>query len=79
MKSRASHYNCLAFRQGFRLLVYMHSAAPMLCISFHAPFAFTIGLNLFALLALLLLTLPLELTFHVLFALPRFAERRRTF
>ena len=29
--------------------------------------------------ALLLLTLPLELTFQVLFALPRLAERRRTF
>ena len=46
---------------------------------FYAAFVFTIGLNLFELLALLLLTLPLELTFHVLFALPRFADRKRTF
>ncbi len=44
-----------------------------------AAFVCTIGENLFALLALLLLTLPLELTFHVLFALPRFADRKRTF
>lgn len=38
-----------------------------------------IGSKTFALLPLLLLTLPDELTFQVLHALPRFADRRRTF
>ena len=33
----------------------------------------------FAFVALLLLTLPDVFTFHVLFALPRFAERNRQF
>lgn len=39
----------------------------------------TIGSNLFAFEALLLFTLPEVLTFQVLFALPRLAERKRTF
>ena len=37
------------------------------------------GAGLFAFVALLLLALPLVLTFHVLLALPRLAERKRTF
>lgn len=37
------------------------------------------GAGLFAFVALLLLAFPDVLTFHVLFALPRFAERSRTF
>ena len=37
------------------------------------------GAGLFAFVALLLLALPVVLTFHVVFALPRFAERNRTF
>ena len=37
------------------------------------------GAGRFAFVALLLLALPLELTFHALFALPRLADRRRTF
>jgi len=37
------------------------------------------GAGLFAFVALLLLALPVVFTFHVLFALPRFADRRRTF
>ena len=37
------------------------------------------GAGLFAFVALLLLALPLELTFHTLLALPRLAERTRTF
>ena len=53
-------------------------------INIHYVFAYksnvnTIGENLFALLALLLLTLPDEFTFQVLLALPRLAERKRTF
>lgn len=44
-----------------------------------AAFVYAIGEKRFALLALLLLTLPLAFTFHVLYALPRLAERRRTF
>ena len=40
---------------------------------------YTIGKKRLLQLALLLLTLPLELTFHVLFASPRYAERNRTF
>ena len=37
-----------------------------------------IGAHAFALDVLLLLTLPEELTFHVLLALPLLAERKRT-
>ena len=37
------------------------------------------GANRFEFVALLLLTLPVEFTFQVLFALPRLALRRRAF
>jgi hypothetical protein len=37
------------------------------------------GAHRFAFVALLLLALPVELTFHALLPLPRFAERRRQF
>jgi hypothetical protein len=52
----------------------------MLCISQFIPSAETqVGASAFAFVALLLLALPVEFTFHVLFELPRLAERRRTF
>ena len=76
--SPASYRYCLAIRQGFRFLVSVlkSDCHCMTAYRFHVG---TIGANLFELLALLLLTLPDELTFHVLYALPRFAERNRTF
>ncbi len=43
------------------------------------PHVIQSGAHRFAFVALLLLALPVELTFHVLFALPRLAERKRQF
>ena len=74
-----SHRCC--FRQisgaGVRLLVFQRRGNALYVFLF--PRILSIGEKRLALLALLLLTLPLEFTFHVLFELPRLAERRRTF
>ena len=50
------------------------AAIPWRMSYWHNP-----GAGRSAFVALLLLTLPVVLTFHVLLALPRFADRRRTF
>ena len=78
-KSSASYQNCLTVKVGSSVPCAYFIDCADVTQRFHAIFVYTFGENLFALLALLLLTLPLELTFHVLFALPRLAERRRTF
>lgn len=52
------------------------------CLTYGKMFFYDIsqsGAGLFAFVALLLLALPVVFTFHVLLALPRFADRRRTF
>lgn len=51
------------------------------CLTYSKTFYYSIsqsGAGLFAFVALLLLTLPVVLTFHALFAVPRLADRRRT-
>ena len=62
---------------GVRLLVFQRRGNALYVFLF--PRILSIGEKRLALLALLLLTLPLEFTFHVLFELLRLAERKRTF
>lgn len=64
--------------QGIRLLVSILSKYLYYVMAFLSQVAQS-GAKRFALIALLLLTLPLAFTYQVLFALPRFALRRRTF
>lgn len=72
--------NCLfCFRMGFGSLRQSFHALPMLCIRLSRTVMMQSGAHRLLLVALLLLALPDVLTFHVLFALPRFADRNRQF
>ena len=77
-KSRASQRVLFILSDGISAPCLMSSGQPLLCNS-HGALCKTIGEERYALNALLLLALPSELTFQALFALPRFAERKRTF
>ena len=66
-------------RHGTRLLAQQFSAQPLLRKSLCGLAAVQSGADRFALIAFQLFTLPSEFTLNALFALPLFAERKRTF
>lgn len=66
-------------RHGIRLLARRFCAQPLLRKSLCGLAAVQSGADRFALMAFQLFTLPLEFTLNALFALPLFAERKRTF
>ena len=65
-------------RHGTRLLARRFYAQPLLRKSLCGLAAVQSGADRFALMAFQLFTLPLEFTLNALFALPLFAERKRT-
>ena len=66
-------------RHGTRLLARRFCAQPLLRKSRCGRAAGQSGADRFALMAFQLFTLPSEFTLNALFALPLFAERKRTF
>ena len=66
-------------RLGFGSLRQMSVRSHCYVVDFRRTLMAQSGAHRFAFVALLLLALPVVLTFHVLFALPRFAERKRQF
>ena len=68
-----------AFRRGVRLLASVPNTTHHLRWCYSRVRMKQSGAGRFAFVALLLLALPEALTFQALYALPRFAERNRTF